>query len=162
MDTDPVIQRDELIQPARGFAVLLGEVNGGDSTAVPVGEEAGRAADATTGIEHFVMVLDFGQLGQSAGGDSAERVEVLDRTQMLNMNLTEVFAGRDESLLDVLSGHAGRVLAVHLRCLHLSIPFFRCRCWYVTRCVLLFAGRRPISDLSEKGPLVSPTRPRIA
>jgi hypothetical protein len=38
-DGDPAIQPDELIEPTSSCAVLIGEVDGGDSAAVLVGEE---------------------------------------------------------------------------------------------------------------------------
>jgi hypothetical protein len=75
---DPVVQSHESIEPTGCFAVLLGQVDGGDAAAVMVGEEAGGSADPATGVEHLSLTCDLGQFGQLAGGDSTQGVEVLE------------------------------------------------------------------------------------
>ena len=107
MDGYPVVQADEPIEPTGCFAVLLGEVDGGDSAAVLVGEEAGCSADPATGVEYFVVAGDFGQFGQLAGCDPARGVEVLQHAEVGGLYVVEIHAGCDQGLFDVVSGEAG-------------------------------------------------------
>jgi hypothetical protein len=54
-DGDPVVQADESIEPTGCLAVLLGEVDSGDSAAVLVGQKTGCSADPATSVEYFVV-----------------------------------------------------------------------------------------------------------
>ena len=54
---DPVVQSDKPIEPTGRFAVLLGEIDGGNPAMTPVCDEARSAADPGARVEHFGLIL---------------------------------------------------------------------------------------------------------
>lgn len=117
-DADLAVEAGELVEPASCLAVLRGQVHGADLAAVGGGEEPGGPADAGACVQHAVLAGDPSQLGELAGGDAAQRVEVLERAEVRGCQMVQVLARGDECLLDALPGQAGRVLGADLASCH--------------------------------------------
>ena len=49
----PVVEPDESIEPTVRFAVLVGQIHGGNRAAAVVGDVAGGAADPAAGVEYL-------------------------------------------------------------------------------------------------------------
>ena len=112
MHRDLAVQSDQLVEPTRRVAVLLGEIDGRDPAAEPVGEIAGCAANAAAGVEHLVAALDLSELGELAGRDSTHGVEVLEGCEISALQVVQVHAGGQKGVLNAAPGEAGCVLLV--------------------------------------------------
>src|ERR1700722_11575521 len=112
MHRDVAVQPDQLVEPTGGVAVLLGEIDGRDPAAELVGEIAGRAADAATGIEHLVAALELGKLGELAGRDPTHGVEILQWCEITALEVAEVQASGPKGFRNAVLGEAGCVLLI--------------------------------------------------
>src|SRR5258708_38347960 len=112
MHRDVAVQPDQLVKPTGRVAVFLCEVDGRDTAAELVGEIAGRAPNATHGVEDLVGALDRSKLGELAGRDSAHGVEVFEGCEIGTLHVVEVHAGGHEGFLDAIPGEAGCILSV--------------------------------------------------
>jgi hypothetical protein len=121
-DADLAVEARDLVEPAGRLAVLRGQVHRAHLAAVCGGEEPGGPADAGARVEHAILAGDPGELGQLAGGDAAQRVEVLERAEVRGCQVVRVLARGDEGLLDALPGQARRVLGADLAGCH-GVPF---------------------------------------
>jgi len=119
-DADLAVEAGDLVEPAGRLAVLRGQVHRAHLAAVGGGEEPGGPADAGAGVEHAILAGDPGELGELAGGDAAQRVEVLERAEVRGCQVVQVVARGDEGPLYALPGQARRVLGADLAGCHWS------------------------------------------
>jgi hypothetical protein len=89
---DPVVQSDKPIEPTGRFAILLGEIDGGNPALTPVCDEARSTADPGARIEHFGLTCDADQVHQLGCGNAAHRVEVLEQPKILGRKMAEVLS----------------------------------------------------------------------
>jgi hypothetical protein len=73
-DRNQVVQPDKSIEPTGRFAVLLGQIDGGNPAPALVGDEAGGTADPAARVEHFVLSCNFDEVHQRCG-NATHRVE---------------------------------------------------------------------------------------
>jgi len=111
---DPVVQADKSIEPTGRFAVLLGEIDGGNPALAMVCDETCSAADPRARIEYFRLTCDAAQLHQLGCCHAAHRVEVLEQPKIRRRKMAEVLSCGNEGLLDAASRDARRVLAIDL------------------------------------------------
>ena len=96
------LQAYEPIEPVGSFAVLVGQIDGGNATPESVGDESGGAADTAAGVEDVVVAGDGEQVYQLMSSDAAHGVEILKRRKVGRLKTREVQPGGDERTLDVL------------------------------------------------------------
>jgi hypothetical protein len=108
----PVVEPDEPVEPAVRFAVFVGEIHGGDSAAVALGDVAGGAADPAARVEDFTLTADLRQVHQVGGGEAAHGVEVLQQAEVGGCEAVEVLSGGEQRSLDVVARQARRVLVL--------------------------------------------------
>jgi hypothetical protein len=100
---NPLVQPDEAIEPTGGVAVLLGQIDRGNSATAPIRDEASGAADSGACVEYLARTRDSDQLDQLAGGKATHCVEVLEQPEVGGRYVVEVLSCGKKCVFDVAS-----------------------------------------------------------